>query len=72
MKGQQSPEEIAFECLYGMHRSDFSRAVFNAVLNDDGATGQALRKMHTAIAKCIKADRAAQEAIRTAQEVSKR
>lgn len=64
----RSAEEVAFECVYGMHRRDLSREVFRAILRDEAEMGQGLRKLVAAIAKTIEADRAAQEAVFAARQ----
>lgn len=63
----KSADEAAFDCLYGMHRGQFSRDVFNAIMNDSGDMGETMRKLHRAIAKAIKADRAAFAAVYAAE-----
>lgn len=66
----RSAEEVAFDCLYSMHRGQFSRETFNVIMNDPGDMGETFRKLHKAIARAVKGDRAAQEAVYRAKLLS--
>lgn len=57
--------------MYSMHRGQFSRETFNLIMNDQAEMGESFRKLHKAIARAVKADRAAQEAVYKAEIMSK-
>lgn len=58
----RTPEQVAADCVYSMHKREISRDVFEAILRDDREMGQNLRKLVAAITKAVATDRVQVEA----------